>query len=244
MAWYEQYFGEDYFRADAHRDTALEVEGLSLLIGPPEETRVLDLACGYGRHSVPLAGMGYRIVGYDLSDALLRRARKCGKEVAWVRGDLRALPFHGWFDAAINMFTAFGYFEGEDENFTVLQEMEAVLKPGGRFILQLVNRDYLVRTFQPQEIRRVEDLLVLEERTFDVAGSRVQTTTTVIEGTRRRTYESSIRVYTLTELDMLLAAAGLYIREVFGGLDQRPYDWNTNQLIIVAEKPAPVRQNA
>ena len=236
--WYEEYFGEDYYRADRHEDTALEVEGLSLMLGPPEETTVLDLACGYGRHSIALAEKGYRIVGFDLSGELLRHGRARNRHIDWIRGDMRTLPFCEAFNGVINMFTAFGYFDEEDENFSVLQEVEAVLQPGGCFICQLVNRDFLVRAFVPQEIRREDGLLVLEERSFDPFSSRVVTTTTVIDGTKRRQYESNIRVYTLTELDMLMAAAGLHIREVYGGLDQRPYDWHTNQLIIVAEKPA------
>jgi len=235
--WFESYFSEDYYRADRHEDTDLEVEGISLLLGPPKDTILLDLGCGYGRHSVKLAELGYRMVGYDLSPILLRRAAGVNPSVGWIRGDVRSLPFRNTFDGMISMFNAFGYFEDETENYIVLQEVEAVLRPGGRMIIQLVNRDFLVREFVREEIRREDGLLVLEERNFDVVSSRVLTVTTVMEGTEQRRYESSIRVYTLSELDMLMAAAGLKIREVYGGLDQRPFDWDTNQLVIIAEKP-------
>ncbi|MEE2708119.1 MAG: class I SAM-dependent methyltransferase [Gemmatimonadota bacterium] len=235
--WFESYFNEDYYRADRHEDTDLEVEGISLLLGPPKDTTVLDLGCGYGRHSLKLSELGYRMVGYDLSPILLRRAAGGNPNIGWIRGDVRSLPFRNKFDGMISMFNAFGYFEDETDNYIVLQEVEAVLRPGGRLIVQLVNRDFLVRKFVEEEIRREDGLLVLEERAFDAVSSRVLTVTTVIEGTEQRRYESSIRVYTLSELDMLMSAAGLKIREVYGGLDQRLFDWDTNQLIIIAEKP-------
>lgn len=240
--WYERFFGEDYYRTDRHADTTLEVEGLTRLLGPSSSTTVLDLACGYGRHSVALASQSYRVVGLDLSAVLLRHAVTTGVRVDLVRGDIRALPFKPVFDGVINMFTAFGYFDDESENFRVLREVERVLRPGGRFICQVVNRDVLVREFLPQEIRRADGLLVLEERVFDPIRSQVLTTTTIIDGDKQRRYRSRIRVYTVTELEMLLAAAGLRVQAVYGGLDQRLYNWETNQLVLVAEKPTHARK--
>ncbi|MBT5875368.1 MAG: class I SAM-dependent methyltransferase [Candidatus Latescibacteria bacterium] len=234
LPWYETYFGEDYLRGDRHEDTSLEIDGLMTLLGPADGRLVLDLGCGYGRHGLSLVQNGYRVVGLDLSLPLLRRASTGG--LTCVRADMRSVPFLGGFHGVVSMFNAFGYFEDESENFVALQEIEAVLQPGGRLIMQLVNRDYLVRTFVEEEIRREDGLMILEEREFDVVSSRVMTTTTVIDGVDQRVYHSSIRVYSLSELDMLLSASGLRIIEVYGGLDQRLFDWNTNQLVVVAEK--------
>ena len=234
--WYVDYFGEDYYHFDHHEDTGLEVDGLARLIGRPEGQRILDLGCGYGRVSTPLRERGYRVVGYDLSPALLNRARERDPAGAWVRGDMRDLPFSGQFDTVISLFNTMGYFEEEDENFRVMRSVSDALRPGGRLVCQLVNRDFLVRRFAAQEIHRREGLIVLEEREFDPVANRVHTRTTVFNGTERRAYTSSIRVYTVTELDLLLAAAGMTIGEVHGGLDFRPYDWETNQLVIVAER--------
>ena len=235
-AWYIDYFGEDYYHFDHHEDTDLEVDGLARLIGQPEENEILDLGCGYGRVSIPLRKRGYTVVGYDLSPILLSRAREEDPRGIWVRGDMRDLPFTGGFDVVISLFNAMGYFEGEDENFGVLRSVSEAMRPGGRFVCQLVNRDYLVRGFAAQEVHRRADRIVIEERDFDPVASRVQTRTTVFNGTEKREYSSSIRVYTVTELDLLLAAAGMTIREIHGGLDFRPFDWETNQLVVVAER--------
>ena len=235
-AWYVDYFDEDYYHFDRHEDTDLEVDGLARLMGRPGANGILDLGCGYGRVSTPLGKRGYRVVGFDLSSSLLKRARERDPTGTWVRGDMRDLPFSGGFDTVISLFNTMGYFEGEDDNFTVLRSVSEALRPGGRFVCQLVNRDYLVRRFAAQEIHRRDDRIVLEEREFDPVANRVHTRTTVFDGAEKRAYASSIRVYTVTELDLLLAAAGMMVREVHGGLDFRSYDWDTNQLVIVAER--------
>ena len=234
--WYIDYFGEDYYHFDHHEDTDLEVDGLARLIGPPDGSGILDLGCGYGRVATPLRRRGYRVVGYDLSPSLLNHAREQDPRGTWVRGDMRELPFAGGFDWVVSLFNTMGYFEEEDGNFQVLRSVSEALRPGGRFVCQLVNRDYLVRRFAAREVHRRDDRIILEERDFDPVANRVHTRTTVFEGAEKREYASSIRVYTVTELDLLLAAAGMTVREVHGGLDFRPYDWETNQLVVVAER--------
>ncbi len=234
--WFIDYFGEDYYQFDHHEDTELEVDGIARLVGDPDGMGILDLGCGYGRVASPLRKLGYRVVGYDLSPSLLKRARERDPGGTWVRGEMRELPFDGVFDAVVSLFNAFGYFEEEEENFRVLKSVSESLCTGGLFVCQLVNRDYLVRRFAAQEVHRRNDLIVLEERDFDPVANRVLTRTTVFNGADRREYASSIRVYTVTELDLLLAAAGMTIREVHGGLDFRPFDWETNQLVVIAEK--------
>ena len=100
----------------------------------------------------------------------------------------------------------------------------------------MVNRDYLIRHFVPQEVHRKNDSILIEEREFNSIENRVNTKTTIINSTEKREYETSIRIYTVTELDLLLAAAGMTIREIHGGLDFRPYNWDTNQLVLIAER--------
>jgi len=240
--WFVDYFGEDYYHFDRHEDTALEVEGLSQLIGKPDGRLILDLGCGYGRHTAPLRSRGYRVVGYDRSPALLRHAQIRDPSGFWIRGDMRALPFLEPFDIVISLFNSLGYFEEENDNFRALRSVGEVLRPDGLFICQLVNRDYLIRNFPSQAIHRQDDCLVLEERDFDAVSNRVHATTTVFrndDASHNETkgcYRSTIRVYTVTELDLLLTASGLVILEVFGGFDFRPYNWDTNQLVIVAKR--------
>jgi len=114
-AWFKSFFGEDYF--EIYRDafpaehTAAQVDGIVSLLGLDTGARVLDLACGHGRHAILLAKRGFDVTGYDLSEVFLARARADaeaeGVTARWVRGDMRELPFDGEFHAVINIFTAF-----------------------------------------------------------------------------------------------------------------------------------------
>jgi SAM-dependent methyltransferase len=248
--WYETFFGEDYLRIYAPvlppERTAAEVEGIVRLLeelGVPAGGAVLDLACGHGRHAIPLAQRGYRVTGQDLSAVFLRRAeadaRAAGVDVRWIRADMRVVPFDAEFDAAINIFTAFGYFDAEDEDLEVLRQVRRALQPGGVFLLETLHRDALVRGFQPHGITRHEDgLLVLEERAFDPLSGRSRTRVTMIhpDGTRRE-HEYRTRVYSATELARLCASAGLEVVGHHGGLDGGALTPTTRRLVLVCRRP-------
>ena len=248
--WWETFFGEDYLRIYAPvlppERTAREVDGIVCLLeelGVPLERAVLDLACGHGRHAIPLAQRGYRVTGQDLSQVFLRRAeddaRAAGVSVRWRHGDMRQIPFEAEFDAVINIFTAFGYFDAEDEDLEVLRQVHKALKPGGVFLLETMHRDALVRGFQPHGIMRHEDgLLVLEERAFDQLSGRNRTRLTMIhpDGTRRD-HEYRPRVYSATELARLCGSAGLEVVAHNGGLDGSALTLNSRRLVLACRRP-------
>ena len=130
--------------------------------------------------------------------------------VHWVRGDMRALPFAGTFDAVINIFTAFGYLEHEGEDQKVLQAVEQVLKPGGLFLLELPNREAVIRHFFPSDVEHYDDgLLAIQEQEFDLLSSRLYVRVTMIEPNgERKEYNYPMRLYSLTELYHMLARGG------------------------------------
>jgi len=243
--WYETFFGRDYARFDEHPRTAEEIRFLRDVI--PAEARVLDLACGMGRHSARLARAGYRVIGLDRSAELLARAprrrvaRRLGAhrgcQPSWVRADVRHVPLaDGSCDAVISMFTSLGYFEDESENYRVLGEIARVLRPGGRLVIETTNRDFLMRYAPPQSWFERGGLVVLEERTFDAAASRSEVDVIVLEGAERRAYHHSIRLYTAAELGMLLASLAVDTLDVFGDFDMTPLTQDTPHMILIGER--------
>lgn len=240
MEWYRTFFSEDYLRFDQQETTAEEGAFVAERAKLSPGAKVLDLCCGYGRHAVELASRGCRVTGLDLSAMMLEQARRDAAsrkvEVRWVRGDMRTLPFGTAFDTVISMFTSFGYFEGEDGNFRVLEDVARALVPGGRFLIETVNRDFFVRHFEQSSWLRPEGLVVLEDRSFDPITGRSRVDVTVIEGDRERRYFHSVRLYTFTELQMLMHAAGLTVTHVWGDFDGGDYDWDASRMIVLAEK--------
>ena len=119
--WYEVFFGEDYLRMYVPKLppewTEREVDGIATLLSLPAGSSILDICCGYGRHSISLASRGSKMTGQDLSEVLLSeaqaQAQAQGVQVRWVQSDMGNIPFENEFDAAINIYTAFGYLETE-----------------------------------------------------------------------------------------------------------------------------------
>jgi SAM-dependent methyltransferase len=245
--WYREFFDDLYLRVyqplEAPEQVRREVDFIVKALDLPAGAKVLDLCCGQGRHSLELARRGFQVVGVDLSEALLYAARKRaeseGLSVTFLHCDMREIDFADEFDAVINMFTSFGYLESEAEDEKVLGKVAQALKSGGKFLLDVVNRDRLVRDFQAREWHAADEgWLVLEERTFDHLSGRMETRWVCVarDGVR---YErlSSVRLYTASELRTMLERAGLKVTNLFGDYDGSPYSWDSQHLIVVACKP-------
>jgi SAM-dependent methyltransferase len=245
--WYREFFDDLYLRVyqplEAPEQVRREVDFIVKALDLPAGAKVLDLCCGQGRHSLELARRGFQVVGVDLSEALLYAARKRaeseGLSVTFLHCDMREIDFADEFDAVINMFTSFGYLESEAEDEKVLGKVAQALKSGGKFLLDVVNRDRLVRDFQAREWHAADEgWLVLEERTFDHLSGRMETRWVCVarDGVR---YErlSSVRLYTTSELRTMLERAGLKVTNLFGDYDGSPYSWDSQRLIVVSCKP-------
>ncbi len=246
--WYVELFRRgDYYRGWASalitpEVTRQQVEFIEGVLGLPAGGRILDLCCGHGRHAVPLAQRGFAVTGLDLSDYHLRLARKAAREagvrVRWLRRDMRDIPFEGELDAVINMFSAFGYFEDDEEDFKVLEAVSRALRPGGRFFIDTMNREWLVRRYQETDWRQREDgLITMERRKLDLLTSRNESIWMLITPAgRRRVHRINFRLYTLTELAKMLSRAGMQVRQSWGGFDGRDYGLDSRRMMVLAEK--------
>lgn len=243
--WYVRFFNEAYIRIYkpflSAEKTEQEVSQIIHLLALEPQSRILDLCCGYGRHTLSLARRGYAMTGLDMSATLLQLARQQADEqqlqVRWQQGDMRQLPFQQEFDAVINMFTSFGYLADDEADQKVLQQIADVLVPGGLFLLETVYQPRVLRSASPHGIIRYDDgLIVLEERHIDLLHSRNEVRISLLESDGRRTeYQQSIRIYTLTELVHMHEKAGLKVQAYYGGLNGDPLSLDT-RLVLVSQK--------
>lgn len=238
---WDAFFSDFYLRAFGDDEgQAQEALAAARLAGCPEGGDLLDVPCGFGRHAVPLARSGYRVVGVDRSQTLLAEARRRTGDEGWpelVQADYRELPFADEsFDAALNLFSSLGYL-GDDEDVEVLGQIRRVLRPGARLVIETMHRDLAVRRFAHSDWRLLgEGRLLLEHRTFDGAAGVAQTTQTLIEKTGERDSRSfSVRLYTATELVAMLARAGFEEAKCYGDFDGTAFDMNT-RLVILARR--------
>jgi SAM-dependent methyltransferase len=204
---------------------------------------VLDVACGYGRHAVDLAWHGLRVVGLDLNSfflhAAVERAEEASARALFVQGDMRQLPFVGAFDGAVCLGGSFGQFASEDEDLALLRETAAALKPGGRFLLDVANRDGILSRFIGKDWNELEDgTAVMQERRWDALQGRVEGKTIVVgpDG-RRREYEHSMRLYGAPEINSILRRAGFEVVAMYGSLAGTAVGWDSPRVNVVAQRP-------
>ena len=244
MSWYDEFFKEDYLQVYSpfltEQRTREEVLFIQEILNLPLRSKILDLACGYGRHTIPLAKKGYDMTGLDYTEKFIQmadeKAQKENLQIEFLVGDMRKIPFENHFAGVISYFTSFGFFS-EDENFEVLKGVFKALKKKGKFLLDIVNRDWMVKNFQPKDWERLEDgTLVLEERNWDLKTNRMKTFLTILDKKGERNSWFDLRLYTLQELNLLLEKAGLKIIQTFGRKDKSPYSVDSPRLIILSQK--------
>jgi SAM-dependent methyltransferase len=243
MEWWRKYFSEDYLKLYKHdiAETTREADAIIRMLQPEPEANILDLACGFGRHSVVLAQKGYHITGYDLSESFLNKARELAEtlkvSIDLKQGDMREIPFENQFDAIINMFTAFGFFDNEQEDLKVLKGVHKALKPGGQFLIDVINRETASQAEMPRRWIKENHAFLLEERVFDFFRSRLELTNLLIlQSGEVKQANYSIRLYTLTEMLELFNASGLVLIDVYGDFSGALYNANSPRMILVAQK--------
>ena len=235
-------FGEDYlYFYEAWLDDELSDGQAALLWQLLELTaasEVLDVPCGHGRIANRLAARGARVTGLDADAVFLARARadatERGVEVEYVEGDMRELPWTERFDAAVNWFTSFGYFDDEG-NRTWLEAVRRTLKPGGRLAIDVHSRDAFMRNRVPASVVERGDDLLVDRHSFDVESGREETERWIVRNRTVRKTTYSVRFYTFTELrDLLLEVGFATVRGV--GHDGKPLTLESRRMIVIATR--------
>jgi SAM-dependent methyltransferase len=245
-AWWRDYFDEDFYELYRpflpEERTQEEVAAVLELLALPAGSRVLDLACGWGRHAVPLAGAGLAVTGLDYSATLLAHARELAAEagvaVEWVQRDLRELDWEGEFNAVLSLFSSLGYAGGgaDADDLQVLRGVRRALRPGGAFLLETMHRDHIVRDFAPRDWwigERGEHVWVHRELDA-VAGVVREWLHWRGGGLAAGEKYHELRLRTATEWNVLLRAAGLVPREWYGSWELAPFDHESESLIVLA----------
>ena len=241
--WYVDWFGEDYLLVYAHRDEteARKMVDLAEKLSPiPRGSRVLDLACGAGRHAVEMARRGMNVTGLDLSQTLLSEAKRwadeCGETVSWVNQDMRQTVDPGGFDLVVNLFTSFGYFDTDAENQAVLSAIHNNLRPSGGFVMDYLNRDCVINNLIEHDEAVIDGVRVVQHRTIDPITSRVEKAIEIEADGQHRVYRESVRMYIYPELFEMAQKAGLKIDGAVGDYDGGPYTLSSPRMMLYGHR--------
>lgn len=244
--WWEEMFSEEFLRAIpilSPRQLEREVNFIEEGLGVAPGGQILDLACGAGQHAVELAARGYDVVGYDLSQSQLDWASGLAIErnqrLQFTAGDMRELNYQEEFDAIYCWNTSFGFFE-EDKNVDVAHRIFNALRPGGRFLLDVINRDFVVAQQPGQTWFEGDGCVCIDDVTLDYITSRMKVKRTLmLTSGKNRECTYSVRIYGLHELGKMLHDVGFKILKV-SGTPQMPgvfFGSTSPRVIILAGKP-------
>ncbi len=246
--WYKDFFNKYYLPlylkkgifsvALAEREVNFVIKILNL----PKNSKILDLPCGQGRHSIILARKGYIVIGVDLSKTMLNLAKKLANKknlnLWFIHNDMRKINFKNEFDAVINLFTSFGYFTQEKENIKVLKNINRSLKPGGKFVLDLLNKNWFFEKISASKTWwKSGPNYILENHCFN-ANKKIWLNHIIIISSAKKIKHiyTSVRLYDLSEIKKLLKETGFEILNVYGNYQNQLFTLNSPRMIILAQK--------
>lgn len=238
--WFETWFDSPYYhllyRKHDQADAERSLDNLLTTVQLAPGARILDLACGRGRHACRLSHLGFDVTGLDLSEQNIAYARRMESErLEFFVHDMRK-PFRSnYFDAVFNMFTSFGYFRSEQEHLAVLKQVWCNLRPQGWFLLDFFNSNRVKQQLSPSEERNIDGVYFHIRRRLE--GDRVFKSIQVDTGKEQYIFSESVRLFSLEDFERMFAVAGLQLRQVFGGYDLASYLPDlSDRLILVAQK--------
>lgn len=241
--WYKNWFSsEEYLQVYRHRNEQDAEYLLDLILNStnlPAGSMVLDAACGAGRHSVALAQKGYNITAFDLSKSLLKigknNSRKLGLKIDFLCSDIRNVALAAKFNLIINLFTSFGYFDSDEENFQFLCNSKELLQNDGYFVLDYLNKNEVVDNLVPETRRNYKGKTYLEKRF--ISKGRVIKEIIINGNGEHNNYIESVRLYSYEEIITAFENSGFLIRNIFGNYKGSTFNKNNSErLIIIAQK--------
>ena len=248
-SWHKTLYGPIHARENInapayHKKAKKEVKFLIQTFKLDKSQTILDVACGTGRHSLIFGKKGFSTTGVDINDLCVRLAKKNCKGLKTVqikKGDMKKL---GWaknkFDLVINLYTSFGYFKTDKENKKSLNELVKAVRPGGRLVIQTMNRDWLLKVYCPVQWEENTRYSYLAGRKYD---SKTHYTEGYICFVDKKTGQGEmsyhrIRLYSIDEMKKLLKLAGLVNIKMFGNIEGGPLNkYSSSHPVYIGKKP-------
>lgn len=244
--WFEKWFSNKLY-LDIYRDRDdSEARTLINLIQRNSKLKpggkILDICCGPGRHSLEFARRGYSVLGIDISEYLIKKAlsglekeKEKNLDIRFEIADMRNFNYNNSFDAAVNIFSSFGYFENDIENFIVFDNIRLSLKKHGIFVFDFLNRNYLRRNIVPLTRSKLKNKIIIQKRNID--GGFIFKHIYIDKIKKEPDFTERIRLYDYNTLTKKIQENGFKIYGIFGDYYGNKFLKNkSGRIIIFAEK--------
>lgn len=233
--WYASWFDTPYYhilyKERDDNEAALFMNTLMQFLNLPKRAEILDLACGKGRHAQYLNTLGFDVTGVDLSPESIAFAKQFENDTLRFNEHDMCVPFPKKFDAVVNLFTSFGYFENEEDNLRTIKSIKEEMKPNGFGVIDFLNVDYIKQHIVPSEIkvvdgisfyinRKIEDGYIIK----DIKFSHNDTNFAFVE---------KVKAISLKDFEAYFDKAGIQLKHTFGNYQLESYSKNTSERLIL-----------
>ncbi len=238
--WFSEWFDSKYYHIlyqnRDYSEAEFFIDNLTSYLKPEKDVKILDLACGKGRHSMFLNKLGYEVTGVDLSPQSIEFAsRKQNDRLRFFTHDMRDVEPHGPYDCIFNLFTSFGYFEDDLEDLKVLESVEKALEPGGTLVLDFLNPQKVIANLVAEETKELDGVTFFIKRKVE-NGFIVKTIQFDAEGESHE-FQERVKVLNADSFRELFSKTNMEIVTVFGEYDLSDFDpIKSNRQVILAKK--------
>lgn len=240
MPWFKEWFDSPYYHIlYKQRDDKEAQDFLDNIVNYLELTdkeKVLDLACGKGRHAIYLNKLGFDVVGIDLSVQNIEEAKKSeNQRLRFEVHDMRETFMQNTFDVILNLFTSFGYFSNKEDDLKTLQAIDSGLKRDGIFVLDFFNSRKVIENLVEKEIKTVDGITFHIQRKVE-NGEVIKCISFEDKGEKFEFFER-VRTLDVHDFEKYFRKAGLKLLEIFGDYDLNAFNQiKSDRLILICKK--------
>lgn len=236
--WFETWFDSPYYHIlyKDRNDTEAQLfmDNLTHYLNLPEEAKILDLACGKGRHAIYLNQLGYDVTGVDLSENSIKEASKSSNNTLHFKVHDMRVQTDEKYDAVFNLFTSFGYFENEEDNFKTLAAVKNSLTEYGFAVIDFMNANYVIDNLVPEEVKSVDGIDFHIKRY--VADGHIHKEIDFEDKGQKFHFTEKVRALTLQDFEQMMEKADIYLLDIFGDYKLRKFYKNDSERLIMVFK--------
>jgi len=242
MSWYQDWFNsENYLKVYSHRNESEAERFVQLILDNlnlEANSKILDMACGSGRHAIIFSKKGFDVTAIDISERLIANAKvnaaQNNLKINFVLSDILEYKTNEKFKLALNLFTSLGYFDNDEDNFQVIKKAYDLLTDGGYFVLDYFNKNYLLKNLVPTTIFSENGLRITQNRS--IQGNRVRKDITIENKDSTEEFYESVRLFNHTEISKFFMEAGFKVYKEFGDYYGNNFDNDSSSRLIIFGK--------
>ncbi|RDC55563.1 class I SAM-dependent methyltransferase [Pedobacter chinensis] len=238
--WFQYWFNSPYYHIlyQQRNDAEAEffIDNLTKYLHPKADSKMLDIACGKGRHSIYLNKKGYDVTGIDLSEQSIKYAKQFENDkLHFLVHDMRKLFYINYFDVALNLFTSFGYFDTEKDHVNAIKTFRKSLNANGVLVIDYFNTEKIIRNLNSCETKSLDGITFHIDK--NVVDGKIIKKINFEDKQKIYNFEERVQAFSFEDFERMLTKAGMVIQKAFGSYALDDFDQtNSDRLILICKK--------